>query len=157
MQTETGSRQETGDASESMLDSFKGIWRELPALLSDRIELLSAELQRAGLALLHVVVLGMVLAVLGITVWLMLWCLVVAGLAVLGMHWMAALSIALAVQLVLVAWAVHRVKALLPLLRLPATRRRLMFTPRPLAVKPPPPSDTAPHPAPHTHETAAST
>ena len=157
MQPETGSRQETGEASEPMLDSFRGIWRELPGLLSDRIELLSTELQRAGLALLHIVVLGMALSVLGITVWLMLWCLVVAGLAVLGMHWMAALSVGLAVQLVLVAWAVHRVKALLPLLRLPATRRRLMFTPSASEVKAPPPSDHASHPAPKTHDTAAST
>lgn len=158
MQTsETGAEQANGAAREPMLDAFKGIWRELPGLLSDRIELLSTELQRAGLALLHIVVLGMALSVLGITVWVMLWVLAVAGLAVLGLHWMAALSIGLAVQLALLAWAVHRVKALLPLLRLPATRRRLMFTPRESAVKAAPPSDHAPRTAPPSHDTAAST
>lgn len=138
-----------------MLETFKGIWREIPGLISDRVELLSAELQRAGLALLHIVVLGMVLSVLGITLWAMLWCLVVVGLAVMGLHWMAALLIALVVQLALVAWAVHRVKSLLPLLRLPATRRRMMFASREAKAAAPP--ATAPSPEPKAHDTATST
>jgi len=158
MQThEPASEHDGGAASEPMLETFKGIWREIPGLISDRIELLSAELQRAGLALLHIVVLGMVLSVLGITLWVILWCLVVVGLAVLGLHWISALLIALFVQLVLVAWAVHRVKTLLPLLRLPATRRRLMFTSREAAAKAAAPPPNAPPPEPKVHDPAAST
>lgn len=144
-------------AREPLLEVFKGIWRELPGLISDRVELLSVELQRAGLALAHIVVLCMALSVLGVTMWVMLWCLIVAGLVLLGVHWMVALLVALGIQLVLVVWAVHRLKSLLPLLRLPATRRRLMFTSAPGTEQTAPPDSKVAQPNSPAHDTAAST
>lgn len=121
----------------SLMDLFRGIWREVPGLLSDRIELLSAELDRAGLVLLHLAQLGIAMAVLGITAWLMLWCLAVAGLALLGLHWLAAIAVGVAVQIALMIWVFIRVKKLVPLLGLPVTRRRLRFShPSPVSPSP---------------------
>ncbi|MBA4263955.1 MAG: hypothetical protein C0453_02640 [Comamonadaceae bacterium] len=161
MQTsETDAQTQAAAAPESIVDTFKGILRELPGLLSDRIELLSVELHRAGLALLHVVMLGMAVAVIGMTAWFMLWVLFIAGLAMLGLHWITALLIGLIVQLALLVWVVHRVKALLPLLQLPATRRRLMFSPASAnasAPQAPPASVNAPSPNAQSHGTATST
>lgn len=114
-------------APASFLDTLRDVWRELPGLVSDRVELLSLELQRAGMALLQIAVLGIALAVLGITTWLLLWGLVIVSLTLAGLHWTAAFLLALAVHGLLLAWVVQRVRALLPVLGLPATRRHLTF------------------------------
>lgn len=118
----------------SLLDAVSGIWRELPGLFSDRVELLSLELQRAGQALLQIAMLGMALAVLGVTAWLILWSLIITGLTLAGLHWLAVFIGALAAQVLLGLWVVHLVKRLLPLLRLSGTRRHLMFTSSPVPV-----------------------
>ena len=152
MSTSTPDSTPDGQAApESFLDTLRGIWRELPGLVSDRVELLSLELQRAGMALVQIALLGIALAVLGITAWLLLWGLVIATLALAGLHWTAAFLLALAVHLLLLAWVVQRVRTLFPVLGLPATRRHLTFPspPVPMASPPPAPEDAPTERAPH--------
>ncbi|MES2840369.1 MAG: phage holin family protein [Pseudomonadota bacterium] len=129
---------EPGETPDSLMDTLRGLWHDIPRLFSDRVELLSLELHRAGLALLQIVVLGISLAVVGITAWLILWSLIITALTLVGLHWMGAFAMALAVHLVIGAWLVQRVKLLLPKLRLPATRRHLMFSSSPVPVSSPP-------------------
>jgi hypothetical protein len=144
----------------SLTDLIRGIWREIPGLLSDRIELLAAELDRAGLVLLHLVQLGIAMAVLGLSAWLMLWCLAVGGLVLVGLHWLAAIAAGLAVQIALMIWLFLRVKKLVPLLGLPVSRRRLRFSNAPSASPPPDASHPSPTSGQHTesptHEPTAS-
>lgn len=125
----------TPPAQESLLQTLKGLWQELPGLVSDRVELLSLELHRAGLALAQIAALVVAAAILGVTAWLVLWGMVVALLVMAGLHWLAALGLALLANLLAAWWAVARVRKLLPALKLPATRRHLMISP---STKPPP-------------------
>jgi hypothetical protein len=55
------------------LTSLQGLLRELTGLVSDRVELLSLELQRAGQVLAQIVALIVGAAILGMTAWLALW------------------------------------------------------------------------------------
>lgn len=116
-------------AGPGLLDTLLAIARDLPGLLADRVELLSLELQRAGRALAQLLVLVVACAVLGVTAWLVLWAgiagaLVAAGLA---LHW--ALLVVLLANVLAIGAALLRMKRLLPLLRLPATRRHLTPSP----------------------------
>lgn len=111
----------------SLAALFGGLLSELPGLVSDRVELLSLELQRAGLALLHITCLGLVLTVLGMAGWLLVWALLMIGLVAAGLSWAMALGGALLVHVLLAWWAMNRIRRLLPSLGLPATRRQLMF------------------------------
>ncbi len=125
---------------EPLLQTLQSLWHELPGLLNDRVELLTLELQRAGIALAQIVALVIAAAVLGVTVWLVLWGGIVAALVASGLALPWALGAALGVNL-LAAWlAVARVRALLPQLRLPGTRRHLMLSPsaQPRSVPPDP-------------------
>lgn len=109
-----------------------GMLGELRGMFADRVELLSLELQRAGLALVHIAFLGLALTVLGLTGWFLLWGLLIAALVLAAeLHWVLALLLALAVHALLAGWVVYRIKHLLPTLSLPATRRRLVFEPLP--------------------------
>lgn len=125
-----------GAPPDSLLGAAKGLWQELPGLVSGRVELLSLELERAGLALVQIMVLVIAAGILGVTAWLALCGGVAALLVGLGLPWWASLCIVLAVNLLAAWWAVGRVRTLLPLLRLPATRRRLMFSPSPIPFPP---------------------
>ncbi len=116
-------------APDSWISLLKGLWRELPGLVSDRVELLSLELQRAGMALVQITVLVVAAAILGVTAWLVLWVAVVAVLVMAGLHWLLALALVLVANLVATWLAVSRVRKLLPTLKLPATRRHLMPSP----------------------------
>ena len=103
-----------------LLQQLKELWQELPGLVSDRVELLSLELQRATQSLIEIVALLVGVAVLGVTVWLLLWAaliglMVTAGLA---LHW--ALLVAIVVNTVVIVLALQRVRGLLPALRLSA-------------------------------------
>jgi len=115
------------DASESLFDLARSILRELPALIGDRVELLALELQRAGAALAQLVALATAAAIFSLTAWLALWGVVVGLLNALGLHWAAALAVALLVNLAAAVWALWRARALARLLGLPATRRHLMI------------------------------
>ncbi len=113
--------------ADSLLESARAIVRELPALVGDRVELLSLELERAGRALVKAAVLAAAAAILALTAWLAVWGVVVGALVALG--WPAALAHALVVLLnaAAAALALWRARALLRLLGLPATRRHLML------------------------------
>ena len=105
------------------------------------MDLLSLELQRAGKALAQIVVLVVAGAILGITAWLVLWGAIVVALVSLGMPLAVTLFLVLAINLGAAAWALLRVRKLVPSLGLPATRRHLMVSPSPL------PPTGAPDPA----------
>lgn len=113
---------------------------ELPGLVSDRIELLALELQRAGRVLAQIVALVVAAALLAVTAWLALWLGVMGALIGIGLHWAAASLIVLVINLGTCWWAVARVRALAPLLQLPATRRHLTVS-RPSTATHPPRSD----------------
>ena len=112
---------------EPLLQFARGLLRELPGLIGDRVELASLELRRAGEALVRITMLVVVAAILGVTAWLALWTVMVGLLVQLGLHPLAALALAAVANIVVAAWAVHRARALLRLLSLPATRRHLSF------------------------------
>ena len=109
-----------------LLQQLKELWHELPGLVSDRVELLSLELQRATQSLIEIVALLVGVAVLGVTVWLLLWAALIGLMVTAGLplHW--ALLVAIAVNAVVIVLALQRVRGLLPMLRLSATRRHLM-------------------------------
>ena len=124
---------------ESLLQILRGLLRELPGLIGDRVELASLELRRAGEALVQITVLVIAAAILGVTAWLALWAVLVALLAQLGLHPLVALLLAGAANLAVAAWAVLRARTLLRLLGLPATRRHLSFAPSATPPAQPPP------------------
>ncbi len=115
----------------SLLQSLQAVWRELPGLIGDRVDLLALEMQRAGMALMQIVALVVVAAILSVTAWLALWGVAVGLLMALGLHWSLALLAVLLVNVGAAWWAVARVRTLVPALRLPATRRHLMPGPSP--------------------------
>ena len=118
-----------GASLSSLVNSAKAFRRELPGLWSDRVELFSLELQRAGLALTQVVMLVIAAAILGVTAWLVFWGSVAAALTIFAdLHWLLSLLIVFALNGVAALWAISRVKRLLPLLRMPATLRHLKFS-----------------------------
>jgi uncharacterized membrane protein YqjE len=133
-----------GNSTTSLLRQFKAVWRELPGLFSDRVELLSLELQRAAQSLVEIVVLLVGAAILGVTVWLALWAALVSLMVSLGLSLFAALLAAVVLNLVAMMLAVQRMRRLLPRLKLPATRRHLMLSPDPQPVHAPPPSEDRP-------------
>jgi len=137
---------------EPLLQTARGLWKELQGLVSDRVELLTLELQRATAALTQIVVLVVAAAILGVTTWLVLWAGIVAVLLALGMHIAGALLAVLAFNVLATLLAVSRVRKLLPRLGLPATRRHLTLSPStapPEAA--PPPTPTPPEVRAHEH------
>lgn len=122
---------EAGASTGSPMEALRALWKDVPGLLNDRIELLSLELQRAGVALAQVVVLIVVATILGVTAWLVLWGAITLALVAAGLPLILALAATFGVNLATAAWAVARARRLLPLLRLPATRRHLLVGPSP--------------------------
>lgn len=125
----------------SLTDQLHALWRELPGLVSDRVELLSLELHRAVQALAQIIGLLVAVAVLGVTVWLVLWAAIIGLLVGAGMSLSAALLVAVVLNALAILAAVLRVRQLLPRLKLPATRRHLMVAPD---LSPDPPMQEAP-------------
>lgn len=118
----------TSDASArspSALRTLQALWHELPGLINDRIELLSLELRRAGVAMAQMVVLAIGAAILAAVGWLLLWAVIVLLLVNAGVAPTLALLVALLVHAAAAWWAVARVRRLLPSLQLAATRRHL--------------------------------
>ena len=111
---------------ESLFDLAQSILRELPALLGDRVELLSLELQRAGNALVKLTILAAGAAILALTAWLALWSTLVGVLIALGWPAAGAHAMVVLVNAVAAAWALWRARGLFKLLGLPATRRHLL-------------------------------
>jgi uncharacterized membrane protein YqjE len=147
---QAGSAGSSAAAQPSWLASLQGLLHELPGLISDRVELLSLELQRAGQVLAQIVALIVVAAILAVTAWLALWGGVMLALIGAGLHWAAASLLVLLINLGACWWAVARVRTLAPLLQLPATRRHLTLSQ-------PSTTSQAPTPDEHTDPRAAAT
>ncbi len=116
-----------GAARQSLFESVRAVLRDLPGLIGDRVDLLALELQRAGVALASMVAWLVVAAIVGATGWLALCGAVTLLLIERGLSGAAVLIGVMVVNLVIAAWAVHKVRSLAPLLKLPATRRQLSF------------------------------
>lgn len=123
-------------APESLLQSVQSLLRELPGLVSDRVELLSLEVTRAGRALAKIVAFLVAAAILAVTAWLALWAGVAGALIAAGLHWAWAALLILVVNLAAAAFALSRLRSLLPMLGLPATRRHLTLSPSTAPPKP---------------------
>jgi hypothetical protein len=116
-------------APTGMLKTLQLLLRDLPGLLGGRVEILALELHRAGLALVQMAMLVVVVAILGVTAWVVLWVGIVAALMAMGLHLALALGVALLLNL-LAAWlALRRVVALLAVLKMPTTRRHFTAFP----------------------------
>jgi len=113
------------DAFESLPKAIGALFADLPGLLTDRVRLLSLELKRASNALGQMVALGLLAAILVATAWITLWVGLAAGCIALGLAWPWVVLLVLFVNLAAAVWAALRIKALAPLLALPATLRRL--------------------------------
>lgn len=113
----------------SLWQTAGSLVRELPGLVSDRVELLSLELKRASRALAQIVALVVAAAILGVTLWLVLWGVLVALLVVeWGWHWAPVLIGVAVLNGLAVMLALKRVRTLAPLLALPATQRHMTIS-----------------------------
>lgn len=118
----------------SMFALVQALLRDLPGLISDRVELAALELHRATRALLQVVALALAAAVLVASAWLGLWFVLAYAAIESGLHWGWAMLIVIGCNLVLAAFAGLRIVALTKVLKMPATMRRMTLAPRsPLA------------------------
>ncbi len=115
----------TPDEVVSLPKAVGALFADLPGLLTDRVHLLSLELRRASNALGQMVALALLAAILVATAWLTLWVGLAAALLALGLAWPWIVLGMLVINLGAATWALLRVKALAPLLALPATLRRL--------------------------------
>jgi hypothetical protein len=118
----------TPDDVVSLPKAVSALFADLPGLLTDRVHLLSLELRRASNALGQMVALGLLAAILFATAWIALWVGLAAAFLAVGLAWPWIVLLVLFVNLAAAVWAVLRVKALAPLLALPATLRRLTDT-----------------------------
>ena len=109
----------------SLPKAIGALFADLPGILTDRVRLLSLELQRASNALGQMVALGLLAAILVATAWLTFWVGLAAAFLALGIAWPWIVLLVLFINLTAAAWCVMRVKRLVPLLALPATLRRL--------------------------------
>ena len=109
----------------SLPKAVGALFADLPGLLSDRVHLLSLELRRASNALGQMVALGLLAAILFATAWITLWIGLAEAFLAVGLKWPWIVLLVLFVNLAAAVWALLRVKALAPLLALPATLRRL--------------------------------
>jgi uncharacterized membrane protein YqjE len=111
----------------SLIDLVDAMLRELPALVGDRVELFSLEMQRAGGALARIVALSAAALVFALTAWLALWATIVSLLLAMDWHWASANAAALLINAAAAAWMLLRARALMHFLSLPATRRHLQL------------------------------
>jgi len=115
----------TPDDLMSLPKAVGALFADLPGLLTDRVHLLSLELRRASNALGQMVALGLLAAILFATAWITVWVGLAAAFLAVGLAWPWIVLLVLVVNLSAAIWALLRVKALAPLLALPATLRRL--------------------------------
>ena len=115
----------TPDEVVSLPKAIGALFADLPGLLSDRVHLLSLELRRASNALGQMVALALLAAILFATAWTALWVGLALAFVAVGLAWPWIVLLVLFVNITAAVWAILRVKALAPLLALPATLRRL--------------------------------
>ena len=122
----------------SMFDAIKALLAELPALFSDRVQLLALELQRAGRALAQIIGLLVAVAIFAATAWAALWAGVIVLLLRTELSLGYVLLIVLAINLAAAVAALLGIRKLARWLTLPATVRRLTLPP---AAVPTPPTE----------------
>ena len=117
--------------------TLRSLIHNLPAVLSDRVHLLTLELRRAMQALIFIVALMIAAVVLLLTTWVALWAALAAALleADWGIGWVALLVIGLNGGAA--GFALWRASRLAAHLALPATVRRLTLPPPPDTAEPP--------------------
>lgn len=111
--------------------AIKALLGELPALFTDRVQLLALEMKRAGRALAQIVALLVLAAILASTAWLALWVGVVVLLLRAGLPFGGVVLIVLVLNLLAALLALWRIRSLARWLTLPATVRRLTLPPSP--------------------------
>ena len=117
-----------------LLELISSLLRELPGLVSDRLQLLTLELKRASRSLGKIAAFAVVAAILLFTAWVTLWIGIGLLLVALGLHWGWSVVIILALNIGAAVFLLLKARALVHDLTLPATMRRLDFsdlTPRP--------------------------
>jgi hypothetical protein len=134
--TQPPGRPKQPSAEASLWHTLKSVLGDLPGLVSDRVQLLALELQRAGLALAQIIALTTAAAILASTAWLALWTGAAFALVQAGLTWGWALAAVSLLNLGAAALAMWRARALLRWLALPATFRHLTL---PAAPEPPAP------------------
>ncbi len=136
----------TGPASPSFTDLIRTFLHQIPAVVSDRVHLLTLELRRAMQALVGIVVLMLCAVVLLLTTWVALWTALAVALldAGWGGGWVALLVVVLNGGAA--TFALFKASRLAALLTLPATFRRLTLPPPPDSAVAPAamPADAAP-------------
>ena len=110
-----------------------GLLDDLRGAIGARVELLSLELSGAVDAAVRILVLLVTAAIVAVTAWLALWSVSVGLLVEAGVPWAWALLGVVAINGVAALIALIHARMLLPRLGMPATRRRLTFTPAPPA------------------------
>lgn len=125
------------DNAVSLRSVLRRLWKELPGLVDDRVDLLLLELKRAGGAAVQMLMLGMAAALFALAAWTACWIGIALGLVALGLHWGWAVVLVVLFNAAAAALALQRVLKLVPLLEMPASRRHFRLA-RPL-----PPLDTA--------------
>ena len=144
-----------------LLQQAQMLWRELPGLVGDRVELFALEMRRAGRSLAIIGFLLVAAAMLVVTGWALLWVLIVTLLLQAGLSLTWALSLPLLATGIAAALAVVGIQRQLPNLQMQATRRHLNITPSPPpAAQPaatPHPLHTAPSHASHAHPNVGAT
>ncbi len=98
--------------------------RAARGMLSGRLLLLALELRRAKHGLISLAILGVVAAIAGATAWLALWALLAALAVHFGLSWPWAFAGVLVLNLLVLVWVAAAMKALAPMLSLPASRRQ---------------------------------
>lgn len=108
-----------------LLELGRSLLKELPGLVSDRLELLTLELRRAGQSLVKMAIFIAAAALLLITAWTALWIGVALVLVHFGLQWGWAVLVIFVLNIVVAIIALLLARALVHNLTLPATRRRL--------------------------------
>ena len=126
----------------STLDAVKALLAELPALFSDRVQLLALEMKRAGRALAQIMALLVAAAIFAATAWAALWAGAIVLLMRTGLSLGYVLLIVLLINLAAALAALLGIRKLARWLALPATVRRLTLPP---SAAFPPPLTEPPH------------
>jgi hypothetical protein len=112
-----------------LLELAGSLAKELPGLISDRVQLLALELRRAGQSLAKILVFVLGALILLSTAWIALWVGLTLALIHFGLHWAWAIIVILVLNIGVAVFALLRAKALVHNLTLPATMRRLTVAP----------------------------
>jgi hypothetical protein len=112
-------------ASDGLADSARAVWEDLRGALSERARLLTLEARLAGLTLVQLVLYAVVVAVLAVTAWIGLMAGIVAALINAGMPWGYGIALGVGLNILIAAWLVRTMIAMVDRMDLEATLRRL--------------------------------